>query len=362
MCLYSGGFMMLRKLRILGSLVLMATEASATPLPKLFAYNLGTLGGSSCLPRGINEHGQVVGSSSTGPGLATHAFITGARGQEMRDLGTLGGQTSEAYAINNSGRVVGLASVDAGATTRAFVSDPNGGALVALPVPADSPDSVGYGINDVNQIVGYYQVSIDGIAGYQAYIFEVGSSALTNIATLGGLSNSAKSVNSKGQVAGTSQVPSNVYHAFATHAQLTPTDVGAPEAAASFAIDVNDKGQLVISNSYSTNENRASIYSLKSGTSVGIVGLGGKIVEPEGITDDGISFGAATTQPNNRLSLTAFVADKKAKAYAVNDYIVNLPTGVTMRRIVGMSNSKMMAAQGTDNQCYIVCPQKGCGR
>ena len=39
---------------------------------------------------GINDAGQVVGSSITAAG-AQHAFITGPNGVGMTDLGTLGG-------------------------------------------------------------------------------------------------------------------------------------------------------------------------------------------------------------------------------------------------------------------------------
>src|SRR6516162_1289597 len=63
--------------------------------------NLGTLGGGSSNPGGINDQGQVVGTSVTASG-AYHAFLW--QGGVMSDLGTLGG-ASGASAINNQGQV-----------------------------------------------------------------------------------------------------------------------------------------------------------------------------------------------------------------------------------------------------------------
>jgi probable HAF family extracellular repeat protein len=81
---------------------------------------------------GINDAGQVVGSSFTAGG-AYHAFITGPNGLGMRDLGTLDGDLSVATDINSSGQVVGYFSSPPSASEhRAFITGPNGEGITDL--------------------------------------------------------------------------------------------------------------------------------------------------------------------------------------------------------------------------------------
>ena len=69
---------------------------------------LGTLGGPSSSAAGINERGQIVGTSATRArdefgGWISHGFVW--QSGVMTDLGTLGGEWSAANVINDRGQV-----------------------------------------------------------------------------------------------------------------------------------------------------------------------------------------------------------------------------------------------------------------
>lgn len=72
--------------------------------------DLGTLGGTNCIPYGINNREQIVGTAQTGMG-SYHAFMFDAG--RMVDLGTLGGSNSWAYGINDNGWMVGASGLPA---------------------------------------------------------------------------------------------------------------------------------------------------------------------------------------------------------------------------------------------------------
>jgi probable HAF family extracellular repeat protein len=107
--------------------------------------DLGTLGGSVSDASGINDRGQVVGSSEVAGDKGSHAFLF-IRGH-MTDLGALGGDDTYGYAINNKGQVVGAIHTNFVMNYAPFLYSNGTVDLSSLPgVPS--------AINDSGQIVG----------------------------------------------------------------------------------------------------------------------------------------------------------------------------------------------------------------
>ena len=114
--------------------------------------DLATLGGDYAWAAGINDIGQVVGTSYTGNGDEYRAFLWNEEAG-MQDIGALAGEdNSEAYAINNDGRIVGESG------GRAFIWDPIDGMQAIADLLASEIEWANfhpYDINNSGQIVGY---------------------------------------------------------------------------------------------------------------------------------------------------------------------------------------------------------------
>jgi probable HAF family extracellular repeat protein len=115
--------------------------------------DLGTLGGSSSTAWAINNLGVVVGDSDTADGTS-HAFRWDPRSRRMTDLGTLGGDSSSATAINDLGQVVGWARTGQ-FLAHAFRWDPWSRHMRDLGLPPNSVVAFATGINNRGEIVGY---------------------------------------------------------------------------------------------------------------------------------------------------------------------------------------------------------------
>jgi probable HAF family extracellular repeat protein len=183
----------------------------------------------------INNSGQVVGAiagyTNTGD-YYTHAFLYAAG--QLTDLGTLGGPNSAAYGINNLGDVVGTSNANPGDfnSTQAFIY--TSGQMSAIQFGSGISDgTTAYGINDSRLIVGggegawtaqscggcgyylgsYDQIGLFGSMGGNYYGVndsgqKTGQNGITVIADSNYFSNvlpngSGNAINSAGQVAGT---------------------------------------------------------------------------------------------------------------------------------------------------------------
>jgi probable HAF family extracellular repeat protein len=118
--------------------------------------DLGTFGGTSGWPYGLNNRGQVIGQSNLAGDVDFHAFLW-ERGV-LKDLGTLGGNKSSPRWINEKGEVVGRADIPGTKTRHGFLGE-NGGPIVdlqTLVLPgSDVTIKETYFIDDAGEIAGF---------------------------------------------------------------------------------------------------------------------------------------------------------------------------------------------------------------
>jgi probable HAF family extracellular repeat protein len=194
--------------------------------------DLGTLGGSTAAATGINRSGQVAGYSDTSSG-ANHGFLWTQSGG-MQDLGTfipnavndtgliagsvVTAKGDQAAAVWNKGQVsilgpgvaLGINDLEqivgervARDSGQAFIWNPGGGGMQLLPMLPGAISSLGQGINDSGEVVGWSQTD-DGF--YQAFIWTPVGGTL-DIGNLGGIYGALSfAINDSGQVTGYSTI------------------------------------------------------------------------------------------------------------------------------------------------------------
>lgn len=265
---------------------LISLGSIANPAMAATLYNLtdlGTLGGNTSYAYGINNRGQVVGSSLTASGNM-QAFIW--ENGVMTGLGAFGGNASIANDINDSGQVVGYAETNiagwGGWVKRAFVWDSQAGMQQLSSSSPTFYNTSATGINNRGEIVGYswfyhasqsllWENSIDP-ASYivnngnnnaidinnsgQIIGLQLGSQLLTassllwdknNTITIAGFLSNVNAINDRGQIVGKNYLNPNAF--------IWDKNQGIQDIDLRNAYDINNSGQVVGSSS-----NRAFIW------------------------------------------------------------------------------------------------------
>jgi probable HAF family extracellular repeat protein len=213
-----------------------ASCAGAWATEQYTITSLGTFGGLQSSAYGINNAGQVVGSSDTAGG-DYRAFLYS--GGQMQDLGTLSGDSSSAFGINSSGTVAGYTYITApgGPANTAFLC--SGGQMQAL--GAAGKASTGYSINDSGQVVGESNSSSG-----QTHAVLYSNGQTQDLGTLtGDVFSSARGINNLGQVAGFSESAGGIDRAF-LYSGGTMQSLGTLTGDLnSYAYSINNAGQVV---------------------------------------------------------------------------------------------------------------------
>ena len=191
----------------------------------------------------INDSGQWAGFGNNGPIVSNGTTTT--------VLDTFGDGYSDPLGINDAGQVVGFCPTTGG-LNHAVVW--NGSTPTDLGTLSGGTSSYAFSVNDTGQIVGYSAITGDS-GWYHAVVWN--GTTPTDLGTLSGLGNSAwgnsaaYDINASGQVAGFSNNYINgvgvVAHAVVWNG-TTPTDlgdIGGPGSRGSYAVSINDQGDVV---------------------------------------------------------------------------------------------------------------------
>jgi probable HAF family extracellular repeat protein len=169
--------------------VLWETDGTPTDLGNLGGTVNTAILGRGNIALGINNHSQVVGTSSLAGNKANHAFLW-TKQTGMQDLGVLPGDVnSAATSINDRAQVVGQSYGDGGpmmGNPRAFLWE--NGVMTDLNtlVPANSPLYllIGFSINSRGEIAGFGVTNNGQIHAYLASPNYLSSAPVANGATI----------------------------------------------------------------------------------------------------------------------------------------------------------------------------------
>ncbi|BBL56499.1 hypothetical protein [Methylomonas koyamae] len=169
--------------------------------------DLNDLGGATdpndrrwSIATGINDAGQVIGTSVTADESATKA-VSWNNSVNPTVLATLGGASSEGNGINNAGQAVGSSYLDGDEFRHAAVWNLNNAGVADLGTLGGS-ESNALAINNAGQIVGWSDLT--GDAERHAALWSAGSAI--DLGTLGGLESRALAINDGGAIVGWSNL------------------------------------------------------------------------------------------------------------------------------------------------------------
>ena len=250
------------------------------------AQLLETLDRANSYPRAINNSGAIVGVRE-GRNLTRATLWIGRRGL---DLPPVDQNISSAHGINDAGSIVGVTH-DANGNlrgTRWFLGTPR-----YLPNLADTDlYSTAYAVNRLGKSVGFSSMPDGG--EWRAAVWS--GAAPRILASLGGRSSTAYSINDRGFAAGVSTLagPVTIQHAALWRPDGSVQDLGTLGGSSSRAASINNKGK-VAGTSLMAGDVRSAAVVWHLGVATELQGLGGLTSSASGINNHDQVVGFSTT-------------------------------------------------------------------
>jgi probable HAF family extracellular repeat protein len=294
-------------LLLLGFFMVLPHLAYAAPVfPSYTVIDLGILpGGNESRAYGINSSSQVVGDSTVTPVggvVTTHGFLCAIDNDgrpTMKDIGTLGGRHSRARGINNAGQIAGTSEptpyVDH--AFRYTIGEDGQGTMEDLGALPGANASYGYAINNLGQVAGEAMVpAASGIWPYHAFRY-TDPGPMADLGTVGAYAQTeAYGINDNGWVVGLATGAGGGFgHAF-LYANGVMMDIGAPLTGYyTKATGINNAGQIV---GWARPESGGVTYGflyINETTATPLGTLGGNNCYPTGLNNVGQVVGHDTT-------------------------------------------------------------------
>lgn len=313
------------------------------------AQDIGTLGGPSAGAVGVNNAGQVTGSSTLANSPFGHAFVW-TRNNGMIDLGTLGGTSSSAVAINQQGQVAGTSLAPDGTSHALRWSASCGMEDVGLFAPGISRFTNATAIGDTGLVTGWGDTA-NGDGHAFAWTRETG---IIDLGTLGGAASFAVAADAQGRVAGYATVPGNLWHAFVWNRSGGMMDLGTAGGSESFALAMAANGHVV--GVFNIAENQRGFSWTQASGMVDLGTLGGDGSRGFAVNNKGQVVGGATTRRNIS---HAFVWTAREGMVDLNKRLRHAPAGLVVDFAVAISDNGSIVA--TSNAGIVLLKPDGSG-
>jgi probable HAF family extracellular repeat protein len=274
------------------------TSSPAGGVPQAFMWSsagLEPIGPDTVIvPSAINDQGEIVGSMVDARGEPRAFRWTASAGLMELDPGRGGSSQARATAINASGQIAGFTIPRGGFSTemgggsgqRAFLHTPGAATQFIGTLGGDSSEA--RGVNAHGEVVGW---STDRQGRQRAFRWSKREGTV-DLGTLGGASSLANAINGRGEVTGWSQDAAGRMRAFVWSRQGGMRDRGTLGGSQSHAVSINESGWIVGSSQTAAGEGRAFL-SRPDGGMIDFGTLGGAGSAASWVYDSGQVVGMA---------------------------------------------------------------------